>query len=131
MIKPFHLSFVVPDLLKAKEFYIDMLGCELGRDTGEWIDIIFFGHQITMHQERVGMPAKAIDHFGPVLDKNEWESVLILLSSNAINFELHPTVKFEGTEKEAGKYIVKDPANNLIEFKYYQNFINTMQAQNA
>lgn len=131
MIKPFHLSFVVPDLLKAKEFYIDILGCELGRDTGEWIDIIFFGHQVTMHQERSNMPAKSIDHFGPVLEKKEWQSVSNSLSSSTIQFELPPTVKFEGTEKEAGKYIVKDPAGNLLEFKYYQSFSNTMQAQNA
>ncbi len=119
MIKPFHLSFVVPDLLKAKKFYMDVLGCELGRDKGEWIDVILFGHQITIHQERAGMPAKSIDHFGPVLDKNEWQSVSKALISKGIPFELSPTIQFEGSKKEVGKYIVKDPAGNLIEFKYY------------
>jgi extradiol dioxygenase family protein len=131
MIKPFHLSFVVPDLLKAKEFYIDVIGCDLGRDTGEWIDIIFFGHQVTMHQERDGMLAKSIDHFGPVLAKTEWQFVSKKLMSNSVHFELPPTVKFEGTDKETGKYIVKDPAGNLLEFKYYHSFSSTIQAQNA
>jgi hypothetical protein len=131
MIKPFHLSFVVPDLFKAKEFYIEVLGCDLGRDTGDWIDILFFGHQVTIHQERDGLSAKAIDHFGPVLDKQEWLSVANTLAEKTIQFELPPTIKFEGTDKEVGKYIIKDPAGNLIEFKYYDSFSGTMQVQNA
>ena len=131
MIKPFHLSFVVPDLRIAKEFYTDILGCELGRDTGAWLDILFFGHQITMHQERSGMLVKAIDHFGPTLDKQEWQTLSKILIANAIHFELAPTIMYEGTDQETGKYIIKDPAGNLLEFKYYHNFTRTMQAQAA
>ncbi|MEX2962925.1 VOC family protein [Microbulbifer sp. TYP-18] len=122
MIKPFHLSMVVADLNKTKEFYVKTLGCEVGREAGTWIDILFFGHQITLHQEYEGSEAKAIDHFGPILEKNEWEAVLSKLAADNIFFELTPFVRGSGTDSEMGKYIVKDPAGNLIEFKYYNNF---------
>ncbi len=83
-MKPFHLLFVVPNLEKVRNFYVNILGCEVGRDTGKWIDIIFFGHQITIHQEREGITAKAIDHFGPVLEKEEWLKISDTLSSSNI-----------------------------------------------
>lgn len=131
MIKPFHLSFVVPDLNHAKEFYVDALGCKVGRNAGDWIDIIFFGHQITMHQERQSMKARAIDHFGPVLEKAEWQAVAEKLSSSDVDFQLPPTVKDNGANSESGKYIVKDPAGNLLEFKYYDSFSTTVEVKSA
>ena len=131
MIKPFHLSFVVPDLEKAKNFYTNLLGCEIARDAGKWIDIIFFGHQIAMHQEREGMVARTIDHFGPILEKDEWLTVSNKCSSNGISFEMPPTIKGEGTDAESGKYIIKDPAGNLLEFKYYSSFAVTVVGKNA
>jgi extradiol dioxygenase family protein len=131
VIKPFHLSFAVPDLGQAREFYVELLGCNVGRDTGEWLDIIFFGHQITMHQERASMKAKAIDHFGPVLEKAEWQAVAEKLSSSGVDFQLPPTVKDSDANSESGKYIVKDPAGNLLEFKYYGSFSTTVEGKNA
>ena len=130
-IKPFHLSFVVPNLEKAREFYVNLLGCFVGRDTGAWIDIIFYGHQVTMHQERDGMVSKRIDHFGPILEKGQWSEVLALLKANGVQFVLEPLVKSENTENEAGKFVVKDPAGNLLEFKYYNNFSGTVVGENA
>ena len=131
MIKPFHLSFVVPDLNQAKEFYVNVLDCNVGRDNGKWLDILFFGHQITMHQEQPSMKAKAIDHFGPVLDKAEWQAVAEKLSSSGVDFQLPPTIKDNGTSAESGKYIVNDPAGNLLEFKYYGSFSTTVETKNA
>lgn len=130
MLKPFHLSFVVPNLELAKNFYIDILGCKIGRDaggdTGRWIDIIFFGHQITIHQENEFITAKAIDHFGPVLEKSEWESVAEKCKLNGIQFEMQPTIKDARTKTEAGKFLIKDPAGNLLEFKFYSDFAVTV-----
>ncbi len=48
MIKPFHLSIVVPDLEQARVFYVNLLRCAVGRDQGQWIDILFFGHQMSL-----------------------------------------------------------------------------------
>ncbi len=52
MTQPFHLSLVVPDLNRVRAFYVDVLGCRVGREMGSWLDILFFGHQLTIHQDR-------------------------------------------------------------------------------
>lgn len=130
-MKPFHLSFVVSDLNKVRDFYLNTLGCELGRDTGEWIDIIFFEHQLTLHQEREGKAAVAIDHFGALLDKKEWLQIADNLNTSDIEFELAPTIKDQGKDTESGKYLIKDPAGNLLELIYYQQFSVTVAGQDA
>jgi extradiol dioxygenase family protein len=130
MTKPFHLSIVVPDLERARTFYVNLLDCKVGRDKGQWIDILFFGHQMTLHQERNGMVAKAIDHFGPILEKEEWKKVSDRFRSNGIAFEMQPLIKEEGTDTESGKFIVKDPADNILEFKYYKSFSTTVEESN-
>jgi extradiol dioxygenase family protein len=42
---------------------------------GYCIDIIFFGHQLTLHQETSLMKVHPIDHFGVILEKDEWLSI--------------------------------------------------------
>lgn len=120
MNNPFHLSFVVPKLRLAEEFYVNVLGCKKGRDTGKWIDIIFFGHQLTLHQETEKMKAQSIDHFGVILEKAEWLSVAQKIEVENTPFILSPTEKTNDDNSESGKFIINDPANNMIEFKFYQ-----------
>ena len=127
MIKPFHLSIVVADLEGVKNFYIDNLGCDMGRDLGSWIDVLFFGHQLTIHQQSEFMKAQSIDHFGPVLDKDQWLSLIERLKLNSIQFVMHPTLQNEAKDSESGKFIIADPAKNLLEFKYYNSFSNTFE----
>jgi len=126
MIKPFHLSVVVPDLASARQFYVDLLGCKTGRENRMWIDVIFYGHQITIHQQHNGMVARAIDHFGPILGKEDWLSVSDLLKANDTEFVMQPTIIGPGCDTETGKFIVKDPAGNTLEFKYYACFSKTV-----
>jgi len=117
---PFHLSFVVPKLRLAEEFYVNVLGCKKGRDTGKWIDIIFFGHQLTLHQETEKMKAQSIDHFGVILEKVEWLSIVQKIENENISFVLPPNEKLNDDNSESGKFIINDPASNMIEFKFYQ-----------
>ena len=126
-MKPFHLSFVVPSLEKAKEFYTGVLNCSVGRDTGSWIDILFYGHQITIHQESNNLKAKPIDHFGPILEKELWQSAFERCKNGGVEFVMEPTLKNEGTNEESGKFIVLDPAKNIIEFKFYIDFEKTIE----
>ncbi len=121
-IKPFHLSFSVPDLKQSVAFYTEVLGCEIGRYSAEWVDIIFFGNQLTLHQNRDGGLSKPIDHFGPILTKAEWKYTASILSLREMTFLMSPTIYAEGTDAESGKYLVNDPAGNILEFKYYANF---------
>ena len=120
MSYPFHLSFVVPNLRDAEAFYVSFLGCKKGRDTGSWIDIIFFGHQLTLHQATETMSAQALDHFGVILGKQEWLSILNKFEAVGEEFVLAPKRQVQDDGSESGKFIIGDPANNLIEFKFYQ-----------
>jgi len=117
---PFHLSFVVPNLRLTEAFYVDFLGCKKGRDTGHWIDIIFFGHQLTLHQASELVKAQSIDHFGIILAKAEWLSLIEKVKAEKIMFILFPKEITNNDQSESGKFIIKDPAENLIEFKFYQ-----------
>ena len=126
MINPFHLSFIVPNKEVARSFYIEVLDCSLGRDNETWFDILFFGHQLTIHQASDKNPAFQINHFGPILNKKEWLNVVQQCESNNVETVLSPIVKNKGEENEYGKYIVKDPCGNTIEFKYYSNFNKTV-----
>jgi extradiol dioxygenase family protein len=126
MLKPFHLSFVVPDKLESKRFYLDILGCSLGRDNESWYDIIFFGHQLTIHQATENLPAFRIDHFGAILSKDEWLSATARCKEHSVPFVLEPMVRNEGEEDEYGKFVVNDPSGNALEMKYYSNFGKTV-----
>ena len=45
----FHLAFPVYDIEKTRAFYVDVLGCVVGREDKRWIDFNFYGHQISAH----------------------------------------------------------------------------------
>ena len=113
MIKLFHLSFVVPNLDAAKRFYIDVLGCEVGRDVGEWIDILFFGHQVTIHQEKGAMLAKPLDHFGVIMDENEWLNTSSLLSLCTRLMELHTLMRDTLITYRGSNDIIKSQEQNV------------------
>src|SRR5690242_19207902 len=49
IMPPFHLAFPVADLAATERFYVDLLGCRIGRQAEKWIDFDFFGHQISAH----------------------------------------------------------------------------------
>ncbi len=121
MTNPFHFSFAVADLAAAKSFYVDVLGCSLGRDQGTCVDVCFFGHQLTIHARNDAIASARIDHFGPILGKGDWEALAERLRTSDVEFELPPCLTGAGTSAEAGKYCLRDPAGNLLEFKFYQD----------
>jgi extradiol dioxygenase family protein len=48
-LQPYHLALPVNDLAAASDFYCRLLGCETGRTAERWIDLNFFGHQLSLH----------------------------------------------------------------------------------
>ena len=38
---PFHLAFAVTDIEATRAFYVEKLGCKLGRSAERWIDFDF------------------------------------------------------------------------------------------
>ena len=81
---PFHLAVPVYDLEKCRHFYREIIGCEEGRSSANWVDFDFFGHQFVIHkvpepETKKLAPSNPVDgkevpvpHFGVVLDWDDW-----------------------------------------------------------
>lgn len=121
----FHLSFPVRSLAAARDFYRTMLGATVGRDSGQWCDILLFGHQLTLHErpdEVLSPEARGVRHFGVVLPWEEWQALGERLRSRGCPFVVEPTVLHSGSDQEQGKFLFCDPSDSLIEIKTYRSF---------
>ena len=124
----FHLAFPVTDLEAARRFYRDVLGCALGAEDTRWLDIDFYGHQITAHvvDELDNVPRNPVDgdsvparHFGAILDMDEWEALAERLRAHDIEFVIEPHRRFAGKPREQATMFFTDPSGNFLEFKAF------------
>ena len=115
----FHLSFAVPDLRTAAKFYQDVLGCTLVRDEGAWLDLSMHGHQLTLRQATARQPTRPLDHFGLVMASSQWQVLAQRIEDADVAFAVPPHVVDAGSPHERGKFLLRDPAGNLLEFKYH------------
>ena len=131
MIQPFHLAIPVQNLETCKAFYKDVLNCEEGRSTEDWVDFNFFGHQLVIHQKedfkavRISNPVDGYDvpvpHFGVVLSWEDWHSLAARLKTKNTKFEIAPCIRFQGKVGEQATMFFKDPENNALEFKAFKD----------
>jgi len=134
---PFHLAFPVHDLEATRAFYVELLGCSVGRSSELWIHFDFFGHQITAH--RVSPPDAAEDgaagkgptnpvdgkdvpipHFGAVLEWNTWHELADRLRAAGVEFLIEPHIRFPGQIGEQATLFMPDPSGNFIELKSFK-----------
>lgn len=131
-LPPFHLAFPVTDLDATRAFYVELLGCGVGREDERWIDFDFFGHQITAHQ--IDAPARGeaprnlvdgkgvpIPHFGAVLEWNAWHALAERLKRAGVTFIIEPHIRFPGQVGEQATMFLADPSGNHLEFKSFQD----------
>ena len=127
---PFHLAFPVTDLEKTRQFYVDVLGCNIGRQSDRWVDLDFYGHQLTAHLVTAIEPDQASDvdghavparHFGAILEWQQWEILSEKLEHAGIVFLIAPTIRFKGRQGEQGTFFVRDPSGNALEFKTFKD----------
>lgn len=125
----FHLSIPVSELASAKGFYVDVLGASVGRENDQWLDILLWGHQITLQRRPLEvLPAEQQGkrHFGVVLPWATWESEAARIRESGAQFMVEPTVLRSGTAEEQAKFYLSDPSYNVIEVKAYRDISNTL-----
>ena len=134
-LSPFHLAFPVRDLKSTRDFYTNVLGCQEGRSSDQWIDFDLFGHQLVAHQmdepSKDGSPdagANAVDghavpvpHFGIVLPWEQWQAFAERLKAASIEFAIEPHVRFPGEVGEQATMFFRDPSGNALEFKAFRD----------
>ena len=130
-IRPFHLAIPVHDLEIAREFYGDILGCSTGRESENWIDFNFFGHQLVTHLDKsmnisdftntVDGDRVPVPHFGIILKKKNWDTLAKKLSAANVDFIVEPRTRFKDNTGEQSTMFIKDPSGNALEFKSFQD----------
>ena len=130
MKNPFHLAIPVNDLVKAADFYENMLGCQRGRESDSWIDFNLFGHQLVCHfvEEANRVNTNPVDgdevpvpHFGVILSFDQFDELVRQLKQKNHIFIIEPKIRFAGQPGEQRTMFLKDPSGNALEFKAFKN----------
>lgn len=121
----FHLAFPVNHPEKTKEFYVEGLGCSLGRESKTAIILGLRGNQMVAHitQEPL-FPQKGIypRHFGLIFSSEaDWKALANRAKVKGLKFYMEPRHRFPGTQLEHGTFVLEDPSSNLLEFKFYKH----------
>jgi len=120
----FHLAFPVTDLEATKTFYVDGLGCTLGRESSSAITLELSGHQLVGHLTKEPVQAQPgiyPRHFGLVFTSEEdWQALVDRAKAKGLRFFQQPRRRFPGTRLEHATFFLEDPSRNLLEFKHYR-----------
>ena len=130
-ILPFHLAIPVHDLEKSRKFYKNILNCEEGRSSNQWVDFNLFGHQLVIHYKEkksndvdtnpVDGKDVPIPHFGVILEWNQFKKFSEMLIEKKIKFIIEPYIRFNGLPGEQATMFFKDPSGNALEFKSFKD----------
>ena len=131
MANIFHLAVPAGDLEISTKFYRDILGCATGNsEAGRWVDIDFWGNELTLHQSEESLPnvrhdvdmgAVAVPHFGVHLSQGDFDAVKARLEAHNISYIDPPYRRFEGNEFEQETFFIKYPNGNILEIKTMVN----------
>ena len=129
--KPFHLAIPVHDIRETRDFYRDVLECQEGRSSDNWVDFNFFGHQLVIHKVDGSSHKKEhnpvdghevpVPHFGVVLNWQDFHELAKKLMAKQVKFVIEPYVRFEGEVGEQSTMFFNDPSGNALEFKAFKN----------
>ncbi|WP_405602052.1 MULTISPECIES: VOC family protein [unclassified Pseudoalteromonas] len=126
-----HLAIPAGDLKVTTAFYCDVLGCKTGNsEEGRWVDIDFWGNELTLHQsvERlptvrhdVDMGAVAVPHFGIHLSESDFNDLKARIDHAGVEYLDKPYRRFIGDEFEQETFFIEDPNGNVLEMKTMVN----------
>ena len=130
-IPRFHIAFPVHNLESAREFYVNILGCDTGRESNSWIDFNLYGHQIVAHlspDDCNPVKSNLVDeddipcrHFGVILEWSKWEALQDRIKKYEYLFLVKPKIRFKSKSGEQGTFFINDPSGNALEFKAFKN----------
>ena len=121
----FHLAFPVRDIPSTLDFYREKLGFPIDLiEKGRCI-INFFGHQAVAHVSEKDVPKEVSmypRHFGIITeDEQEFNKLLDRIKQSRLEFFQPLFVRFPKSSRAHKTFFLKDPSNNLLEFKWYKN----------
>jgi extradiol dioxygenase family protein len=121
----FHLAIPAYHLEDTEDFYVRQLGCKLARRYPDRITLDFFGDQLVCHlsEPPVERP-QTLDlyprHFGVTFrEAADFESLHHLCVERKIEMFRDLSTRFEGLVEVHRTFVLRDPSDNLIEFKHY------------
>jgi extradiol dioxygenase family protein len=126
-----HLSLPVKDLAEAQAFYVDVLGCRLGRTGPGGADVWFYGLQLTLQDrpdEVLPDSRRGVRHFGVTLSPDALTDLVNRLEAHPITWLERVHTDYAGTPKEQTKAKLLDPSGNVVEVKSYADLAAGLQA---
>ena len=120
----FHLAIPARDLEETQTFYVSKLGCHLARRYSDRITVDFFGDQLVCHlsNDIDDDPQLYPRHFGVTFsDRNSFDALLRLIAIRELPLFQSLATRFENQVEEHFTIVLRDPSNNLIEFKHYRD----------
>ncbi len=125
----FHMSLPCTSVLKTKEFYTEVIGARIGRNSSRWIDVDLFGNQITFTRcgefkfdfksykfEETVLPAF---HFGVIIDRSTWDSLYNRLNESEYDMTREATF-LKDKKGEHTSFFIRDPNGHTLEFKTFK-----------
>jgi uncharacterized protein len=119
-----HLSLPVRDIEEAREFYVGTLGCQAARRRDDFIDVWFFGLQLTLHDrpdEVTELVLGGSRHFGVTLGHDEFDHLVDRLVQSGVEWVVPVSTDDAGLLTEQTKGKIVDPSGNVIEVKTYRD----------
>ena len=113
-----HLAIPAGDLNVAKKFYCDVLGCKTGNsEDGFWVDIDFWGNELTLHQSEerlpkirhdVDMGTVIIPHFGIHLLEREFQALKERIEMAGLTYLDKTYRRFVDSKYEQETFLIED-----------------------
>ncbi len=114
-----------------RKFYVDLFNASIGREASTWIDIDFYGHQLSFHLKtkvleneltnKVDGKDVPVRHCGVILNWQEWHELAEHVKSHKISFIIKPYIRFQGEIGEQATMFFLDPSGNALEFKSFKD----------
>jgi len=122
----FHLSIPSADLAATERWYVEGLGCDVGRRSAQALILNLGGHQLvaqlTPPSSEPLQQGIYPRHFGLVCDTlAAWQVLRERAEGAGMRFGVEPKLRFFGDVLEHHTFFLIDPDHHWLEFKHYAN----------